>query len=124
MTASPVSAEPAPATRPQNVTEWYKFVSARLQRNAGSVFRVSRKHGIVGNYTVKIGFNLQPDGSTSDVYLLQGSGDERLDAATLRIPVNAAPFPSFTGDMEPTPRLIVAPLVFILTPVTPAPETP
>ena len=121
---APAYAEAPPVVQPQNVAEWNRFVSARLQRRSGTVVNAGRKLGIVGKYTVKIGFSVMPDGSVSDVHVVQGSGDERLDAAALNIPASAVPFPAFTSGMAPTPRSMVAPLIFQLRPASPEPKTP
>lgn len=114
-------AETPPAVQPRNASEWTRFVGARLQRNSGQFGNVGRKLRIVGEFNMKIGFNVMPDGTVSDVHLVEGSGDQRLDAAALEIPARAEPFPAFTSDMAPTPRAVVAPLVLHLLP---EPETP
>ncbi len=113
-----------PQARPENAPQWTRLVSAHLQRRAGVVVAASRQHGIVGNYSLKIGFNLLPDGSVSDVHLVEGSGEEKIDAAALRIPGLSVPFPEFTADMSRQPKPIVAPFLFRLTPKPPAPAAP
>ncbi|MCI9868846.1 TonB family protein [Rhizobium skierniewicense] len=97
-----------------NSSEWTRFVGARLQRNSGPFGKVGRELGIVGEFSMKIGFNVMPDGTVSDVHLVEGSGDQRLNGAALEIPARAEPFPAFTSDMAPTPRAVVAPLVLNL----------
>lgn len=123
---TPKAAAPAKRVerRPANADEWQRFVSSYLQRRAGIVVKVSRDHDIVGDYAVQIGFNVNPDGSVSDIRLVKGSGDERLDTAALRIPALAAPLPSFTSDMPARQKPIVAPFIFKLTPEAPKPAAP
>lgn len=121
---SATSAEAPFAPLPQNATEWNRYVSTRLRRASIPIANAARKRGIVGDYALKIDFTIKSDGSVSDVRLMEGSGDDALDAAALEVPAKAVPFLPFTKDMPQTPRRISAPLVFKLVPEPPKPPAP
>lgn len=113
-TSTPASAQETARIRaPENKAEWMRFVSGRLQRFSGSVVRFSRQNGIFGDYSITIGFDVQPDGSVSNVRLVKSSGYKLVDDVALQIPARAAPFPIFTGDMPAVAKSIVVPLVFV-----------
>ncbi len=106
-----------------NQAEWQAAVTRILQRYGAILSRELRPLELDGVFKPRISFYLSPDGTVSNVELIESSGDDLVDAAALKVPTAGAAFPPFTSDMaSDKPKRLVAP--FELRFQKPKPETP
>lgn len=106
---------------PPDINEWARLSGEQLQREAGMLSRAAGNIDIGGNFSARISFTIHPDGSASDIRLVKGTGNIRLDSAIMHLPGMAAPFPAFSPDMGSVPRPVVAPVQFWLGSTPPHP---
>ncbi|WP_411036988.1 TonB family protein [Shinella sp. BYT-45] len=109
----------APRVIPTDKQSWSKAVGARIQRRSTVVVSRARLEGIYGDFNLKIGFQISPDGNVSNVRVVESSGDPAVDKIAMDMPALASPFPAFTPDMQATPVSLVAPIVLHLEVPTP-----
>jgi len=119
------TAAPSEAETPQitNQAEWQSAVVRILRRYGVLLSRELRPLELDGVFKPKISFYLAPDGTVSDVELVESSGDDLVDAAALKVPTAGAAFPPFTSDMpSDKPKKLIAPFEVHLS--RPQPEEP
>jgi hypothetical protein len=118
-------AAPSEAEAPQitNQAEWQSAVVRILRRYGVLLSRELRPLELDGVFKPKISFYLAPDGTVSDVELVESSGDDLVDAAALKVPTAGAAFPHFTLDMpSDKPKKLIAPFEVHLS--KPEPDDP
>ena len=110
----------SPRSVPADKQSWTKAVGFQIQRRSVVAVSRARMEGIDGNYSLKVGFQLHPDGAISNVRVIESSGNLAVDRIATDMPALASPFPAFTPDMQSEPVSIVAPIVLKLE--APAPH--
>ena len=123
VTATPAAPTEAEAPEITNQAEWQSTVVSILRRYGVLLSRELRPLELDGVFKPKISFYLAPDGTVSDVELVESSGDDLVDAAALKVPTAGAAFPPFTPDMpSDKPKKLIAPFEVHLS--KPEPEEP
>lgn len=126
VTATPAAPQTAEVPSIINQVEWQNAVALILQRYGQLLARELAPLELDGVFKPKISFYLSPDGTVSDVKLVESSGDDLVDAAALKVPTAGAAFPRFTPDMvSDKPRKLIAPFeVRLHKPELETPELP
>ena len=126
VTATPAAPQTAEVPSIINQVEWQNAVALILQRYGQLLARELAPLELDGVFKPKISFYLSPDGTVSDVKLVESSGDDLVDAAALKVPTAGAAFPRFTPDMvSDKPRKLIAPFeVRLHKPESETPELP
>jgi len=95
---------------------WSKAVGAQLQRRSNYVVSRARMEGIAGELKPKIGFKLSPDGTVSNIHVIESSGNDAVDKIASGMPEMDRRFPAFSPDMGKDPISLVAPIILHLAP--------
>ncbi len=99
VTTTSAASETADVPSITNQAEWQNAVVLILQRYGELLARELAPLELDGVFKPKISFYLSPDGTVSDVQLIESSGDDLVDAAALKVPTAGAAFPPFSPDM-------------------------
>ncbi|WP_435657653.1 energy transducer TonB family protein [Brucella pituitosa] len=123
ITTTPAAPQTAEVLSITNQAEWQNAVALILQRYGQLLARELAPLELDGVFKPKISFYLSPEGTVSDVKLVERSGDDLVDAAALKVPTAGAAFPAFTPDMaSDKPKKLIAPFEVHLHKTEP--ETP
>ncbi|MCK4206208.1 energy transducer TonB [Brucella pituitosa] len=123
ITTTPAAPQTAEVLSITNQAEWQNAVALILQRYGQLLARELAPLELDGVFKPKISFYLSPEGTVSDVKLVERSGDDLVDAAALKVPTAGAAFPAFTPDMaSDKPKKLIAPFEVRLHKTEP--ETP
>lgn len=110
VTTTSAASETANVPSITNQAEWQNAVVLILQRYGQLLARELAPLELDGVFKPKISFYLSPDGTVSDVKLVESSGDDLVDAAALKVPTAGVAFPPFTPDMaSDQPKKLIAP---------------